>query len=67
MSDNLVEAILEEIDRVNELIKIYESIPTGGFGAAMLKVTLQDAKKALASGDVIQMTVACKQLQEIKE
>jgi hypothetical protein len=52
---NLIEGILEEIDRNQELLEVYKKIPTGGFGAAMIRGKIEAAKKAMATGDTIGM------------
>ena len=46
---NLIEEIQSEISRCKELIKLYEEIPTGGFGAAMIKQSVEAAVKSLAN------------------
>ena len=61
---NLVDGILTEIDRCNELVKQYEKIgPAGAFGRAAIKADIQEGKDALASGDVVRMVAACKALK----
>ena len=50
-----MEGLIEEVNRNKELLKEYEKIPTGVFGAAMIKKDIVDAEKAMGSGDVIEM------------
>ncbi len=60
---NLIEAMQSEISRCKELIKTYEEIPTGGFGAAMIKQSVEAAEKALASDDTVKMVLCLKDLR----
>ena len=50
---NLIEGLIEEMNRVREIIKIYEEKPAGNFAAAIMKVDIANAEKAMANGDVI--------------
>jgi len=43
----------KEQARVRELLGIYKSIPTGGFGALMLEQVLKRADEAAISGDPV--------------
>lgn len=54
---NLMEGLIVERDRVLELKRQYESLSdgTGMVGAMMMQKSLEDAKKAAASGDVVEM------------
>ena len=52
---NLMEGMIEELNRNRELLKEYEAIPQGVFGAAMIKKDIEDAEKAMGGGDVIEM------------
>jgi hypothetical protein len=45
------EKIQKEIDRVKELLVFYEEIPTGGFGAAMIKASIKNAESVLEAGN----------------
>lgn len=65
MSENLMEGLINELNRVRELLKDYEEIgPAGIFGATMLKQDIKKAEKAISSGDVIQMLLAYNSLKE---
>jgi NADH:ubiquinone oxidoreductase subunit E len=64
--DNLAEALPLEQARVREVLTFYEEIPQGIFGATMIKIALQQAEKAAASGDVVAMVKAYKELQAIE-
>lgn len=62
---NIIEAVLKEIDRVNELIATYESIGAAGwFAAVMHKQSVARAKVAIAGGDPIELLKVHKDLKE---
>lgn len=63
-SKNLVEALTDEILRVTEIKREYDAIPAGALAAALMGQALDKARKAQASGDILQMIPA---LQELKE
>ncbi len=64
---NVVSAILEEIDRCNELLNAYAEIgPAGMFGHAMILRDIARAKAALASGDAVEMLAALEALRGCK-
>lgn len=55
-STTLADALPREMARVrDELLPVYDAIPTGAIAAAMMRADLDRAAKALASGDVIGM------------
>lgn len=55
-SMTLGEALPREMARVrDELLPMYDSIPTGAIAAAMMRADLDRAAKALAAGDVVEM------------
>lgn len=59
----LAEELPKEQQRVRELLPLYDSIPTGTFGAAMLRQVLTRAEQAAASGDVIAMLRSYEELK----
>jgi len=61
---NLIEGIQQEQNRVRELLKEYEAIPQGAFGAVMLRQVIAKADKAVASGDVIEMLAVLNELKK---
>ena len=61
---NLIEGLQEELDRNKELLEVYKSIPTGGFGATMISQTIKAAEKAMALQDTIEMLRCYKALTE---
>lgn len=60
---NLAEALPAEQQRVRELVKIYDNVPHGAFGAAMLRQALTRAEQAAASGDVVAMLRSYEELK----
>jgi len=52
------------MNRCRELLKLYEEIPTGAFGAMMIRKEILDAEKAIANGDTIEMMRSYKSLKE---
>ncbi len=66
---NLIESLMSEMNRVREVITLYESIPGGAgmFAAALMRIQIQNAEKAIAEGDTIQMMVSYTGLTEIEE
>lgn len=68
MSESLGSAYPKEQARVRVILGHYKEIgPAGWFGATMIEATLQAADEAAASGDVIKMITAFKDMQSIKE
>ncbi|MCK5617251.1 hypothetical protein KAR91_86100 [Candidatus Pacearchaeota archaeon] len=61
---NLIEGLQKELARNRELLKAYEEIPTGAFGAAMIKGSIEIAENAMACGDTVAMLKAYKDLEE---
>jgi len=62
---NLMHGLCEEIDRVKEIVKEYEAIPSGAgrFAAALMKQDISLAEKARNQGDVIKMMSSYKKLK----
>jgi len=64
MSDNIVEALKQEIKRNRELLDIYKSIPTGIFAAKTIEFYIDNAIAALGSGDPVEIIRAYKSLKD---
>ena len=62
--DNLIEGLLKQIDRVNGLITEYRLIPAGCFAATMMQKDIDKAKKAISTGDTVQMISSFKSLNQ---
>ena len=63
---NLMEGLLSEMNRCRDLLKEYEKIPAGVFGAMMIKQDILRAEKAIGEGDIVEMVKAFKTLRESK-
>jgi hypothetical protein len=63
---NIIEGIQQEVVRCRELLKQYEAIPQGAFGAIMIKQTIAEAESAVAHGDTVEMIRKYQELKEIK-
>jgi hypothetical protein len=58
MSDDtstLADALPREIERVQELIPMYESVLMGFIAAGMMRESIRQAHAAMVSGDVVAM------------
>lgn len=67
MSENLMDGLISEMNRVRELIKEYEHPMLKGAGfvaASFMKIDIQNAEKAISSGDVVQMLVCYDELKK---
>lgn len=51
----------------DELLPLYDAIPTGVFAATLMRVALDRAAKALAEGDVVNMIRVYEELRAFKE
>ena len=60
---SLAQDFPKEQQRVRELLEVYNPIPTGAFGATMLRQALTRAEQAAASGDVIAMLRSYEELK----
>lgn len=63
---SLMSEIMKERDRCKELLKLYEKIPMGFFGATMIKQSLKQADEAIETGDAVQLVVAYNDLKHIE-
>lgn len=52
---NLIDGMQREMNRCRELLKLYEQIPTGTFGAAVIKQGISKAEKAIADDSIVEM------------
>jgi len=64
---NLIEGILQQCNRCRELIAVYKGLgPSGSFGAVVIQNAIWEGEGALASGDVVRMIAAYKELEGCK-
>ena len=59
---NLIDGLNSELKRAKELLEVYESIPTGGFGAVMIKQTIDHAELSMQTGNTVEMVNAYQRL-----
>ena len=68
MTTTLGEDLPKEMARVrDELLPLYDAIPTGVFAATLMRVTLDEAAKAMAEGDLPAMIAAYQELKGFEE
>ena len=58
-----MEELQKEITRCEELLKMYEEIPTGFFGASIIRQKLSQAKEAKTDDEI---KMALKDLEELE-
>ncbi len=63
---NLIEGIQKEIDRRQELLKIYKKIPPEKFSYMMIVLDIERGEKAIISGDIVEMIKVYKALRGCK-
>lgn len=64
---NLMEGMLEELNRNRDLLRQYETVgPAGAFGAAVIREKIATGEKTIAENDVVQMLKAYNALTESK-
>ena len=64
--ENLIEGLQSQMNRCREVLKIYEEIPQGVFGATMIKQAIAAAEIAIAGDDVTEMLKCYKGLEGIE-
>jgi RNA binding exosome subunit len=62
---NLMDGLMDELNRNRELLKEYEAIgPEGAFGAHFIKQAINAGERAIRSNDVIAMLQAYSELKD---
>jgi len=64
--ENFPEAMQRELSRALDLLAVYQRIPTGVFGAAMIRAVIDAANAALTSGDIGTQVAAYKRLKDLE-
>lgn len=56
-TQNLMDGLFDEMNRVRELIAEYKSLPdgVGNIGAALMTINIKEAEQAIKNNDVIEM------------
>jgi hypothetical protein len=62
----LIEGLHELMDRARKLRKMYEEIPTGAFGIAVIDATIKQAEHSIESGDIGEMVAAHNALEKLE-
>jgi len=66
MSDSLSSTLQQERIRARKILTEYEKLGSAGaFGAALIKASIKQAETSEASGDVVAILVACRDLKDI--
>lgn len=55
-----------ELERARELLKIYESIPTGQYGATAVKQCIEHAELSIRTQNLPEMIKAYQELQKLE-
>ena len=63
-SENLISALLAEIDRVSLIRAEYEKINAGRMAAAFMGADIEKAKRALSDGDTVSMVAQTQILRQ---
>lgn len=68
MTESLADALPRKMAEIRDVyIPAYQAIgPAGAFGVAMMRASLDRAARALASGDVLEVIAAYRDLEEYK-
>ena len=62
---SLIKSIHKELNRVRDLLKEYEAIPEGVFGAITIKASIKNAEKSIEEDNVVEMLRAYEDLKKI--
>lgn len=63
---NLMDGTQIELERVKELLKLYQSIPSGVFGAMMIQQAIDYAEECIREGDTVGMVKAYQDLKSLE-
>lgn len=63
-TQNLIEGLFAEMNRVRLIIKVYEETPAGNFAASLMKISIKECEKAIANGDVVAMVKSYQDLTD---
>jgi hypothetical protein len=64
MSENIMTSLVKEIERNSKLIVLYKTFPTGIYAASMIQAEVNEARNAIAEGDVVKMLAIYQTLKE---
>lgn len=63
---NPIDGLNYELNRARGLLKLYEGIPTGIFGVAVIRQAITNAEMSMAHGDTVGMLQAYKALEALE-
>ena len=63
---NIADGFKQELERARELLIVYQSIPTGQFGAIMIKKAIDRAETSMLTGDVVEMVQSYNELKALE-
>ena len=66
MVETLMDGLVSEIERCSKLKVAYDEIPSGAFGSLVIQQAIDNAKDAVASGDIREMMTAYQVCQGCK-
>ena len=66
MVETLMDGLVAEIERCSKLKVAYDGIPAGAFGSMVIQQAIDNAKAAVASGDIAEMVSSLKVCQGCK-
>ena len=66
MTETVMDGLLSEIERCSKLKVLYDEIPSGAFGALAIQQAIDNAKAAVASGDIEEMIDALRACEGCK-
>ena len=61
-----MDGLNDELKRAKELLKVYQSIPTGGFGAMVIQKAIDNAETCIREGDTVGMVKTYGELKLLK-
>lgn len=64
--DDLIDGLLDQMNRVKELKKHYEKLPDGGPAVAMISDKIEETIRAMAAKDTARMLLAYQRLEKLK-
>ena len=63
---NIEDGFKQELERARELLMVYQNIPSGQFGAAVVKEAIDRAEISMLTGDVVEMIQSYNALKALK-
>lgn len=63
---NLIEGLNTELLRAKQLQEAYETIPTGVFGAAVVRASIDHAELSIKTDDLVEMVKAYNALKNLR-